>query len=156
MPLTDGFSHVASVTDDVDRLVGFYHRVFDAPLLFDMEEEGIRHAAVDVGAGVVLHAFRVPWAVGDDRREMSTSVLSTASPTSTLTVCTSRSTCSRRAGGRRAIRCSPGRSGRSWIWSRRPDRIGGMSDTLSLRSRRRAAAAFKECRDPKYQGRRDG
>ena len=70
MPLTDGFSHVASVTDDVDRLVGFYHRVFDAPVLFDMEEEGLRHAAIDVGANVVLHAFRVPWAAGDERREM--------------------------------------------------------------------------------------
>jgi catechol 2,3-dioxygenase-like lactoylglutathione lyase family enzyme len=70
MALTDGFSHVASVTDDVDRLVGFYQRVFDAPVLFDMEEEGMRHAAIDVGAGVVLHAFRVPWAPGDERREM--------------------------------------------------------------------------------------
>jgi catechol 2,3-dioxygenase-like lactoylglutathione lyase family enzyme len=70
MPLTDGFSHVASVTDDVDRLVGFYHRVFDAPVLFDMDEDGLRHAAIDVGAGVVLHAFHVPWAAGDDRREM--------------------------------------------------------------------------------------
>jgi catechol 2,3-dioxygenase-like lactoylglutathione lyase family enzyme len=70
MPLTDGFSHVASVTDDVDRLVGFYHRVFDAPVLFDMEEEGLRHAAIDVGANVVLHAFHVPWAPGDDRRAM--------------------------------------------------------------------------------------
>jgi catechol 2,3-dioxygenase-like lactoylglutathione lyase family enzyme len=70
MPLTDGFSHVASVTDDVDRLVGFYRRVFDAPVLFDMEEEGMRHAAIDVGGGVVLHAFCVPWVAGDDRREM--------------------------------------------------------------------------------------
>ena len=70
MPLTDGFSHVASVTDDVDRLVGFYQRVFDAPVLFDMEEEGMRHAAIDVGSNVVLHAFRVPWAPGDERREM--------------------------------------------------------------------------------------
>ena len=70
MPLTDGFSHVASVTDDIDRLVGFYDRVFDAPVLFDLEEEGMRHAAIDVGAKVVLHAFRVPWAPGDDRRAM--------------------------------------------------------------------------------------
>lgn len=70
MPLTDGFSHVASVTDDVDRLVGFYQRVFDASVLFDMEEEGLRHAAIDVGAGVVLHAFHVPWAPSDERREM--------------------------------------------------------------------------------------
>jgi catechol 2,3-dioxygenase-like lactoylglutathione lyase family enzyme len=58
------------VSDDVDRLVGFYHRVFDAPVLLDMEEDGLRHAAIDVGAGVVLHAFHVPWAPGDDRREM--------------------------------------------------------------------------------------
>jgi catechol 2,3-dioxygenase-like lactoylglutathione lyase family enzyme len=70
VPLTDGFSHVASVTDDVDRLAGFYQRVFDAPVMFDMEEEGMRHAAIDVGSGVVLHAFRVPWVPGDERREM--------------------------------------------------------------------------------------
>ena len=70
MPITDGFSHVASITDDVDRLAAFYQRVFDAPVLFDMEEEGIRHAAIDVGANVVLHAFRVPWSPGDERREM--------------------------------------------------------------------------------------
>jgi catechol 2,3-dioxygenase-like lactoylglutathione lyase family enzyme len=70
MPLTDGFSHVASVTDDVDRLAGFYERVFDAPVLFDLEEDGLRHAAIDVGGNVVLHAFHVPWAEGDDRREM--------------------------------------------------------------------------------------
>jgi catechol 2,3-dioxygenase-like lactoylglutathione lyase family enzyme len=70
VPLTDGFSHVASVTDDVDRLVGFYKRVFDAPVLFDMEEDGMRHAAIDIGANVVLHAFHVPWAPGGEGREM--------------------------------------------------------------------------------------
>ena len=39
-PLTDGVSHIATVTDDVDRLAGFHRRVFDAPVLFDMEEGG--------------------------------------------------------------------------------------------------------------------
>ena len=57
------------MTDDVDRLVGFYRRVFDAEALFDMEEDGIRHAAIDVGGALVIHAFHVPWAPPDDRRE---------------------------------------------------------------------------------------
>lgn len=70
MPLTEGVSHIATVTDDVDRLARFYRRVFDAPVLFDMEEEGMRHAAIDVGANVVVHAFRVPWAPNDERRTM--------------------------------------------------------------------------------------
>jgi predicted enzyme related to lactoylglutathione lyase len=49
------------LTDDIERLVGFYQRVFDASVVSDMEEGGLRHAAIDVGAGV-LHAFRVPTA----------------------------------------------------------------------------------------------
>jgi catechol 2,3-dioxygenase-like lactoylglutathione lyase family enzyme len=68
--LTTGFSHIATLTDDVDRLVDFYRRVFDAEPMFDLVEDGLRHAAIDVGGGEVLHAFHVPWATNDDRREM--------------------------------------------------------------------------------------
>ena len=70
MPLTTGFSHIATMTDDVDRLIGFYQRVFDVEPVFDMVEDGLRHAAIDVGGATVLHAFHVPWAVTEDRREM--------------------------------------------------------------------------------------
>lgn len=70
MPLTDGVSHIATMTDDIDRLVDFYRRVFDAETLFDMKEEGLRHAAIDLGGTTVLHAFHVPWVPADDRREM--------------------------------------------------------------------------------------
>jgi catechol 2,3-dioxygenase-like lactoylglutathione lyase family enzyme len=70
MPLTDGFSHIATMTDDLDRLIAFYDRVFDAKVTFDMVEDGLRHAAIDVGNGLVLHAFHVPWATRDDRRGM--------------------------------------------------------------------------------------
>ena len=70
MPLTTGFSHIATMTDDVDRLIGFYRA-------------GLRRRAhVRHGGGrppprrhrrrrpTVLHAFHVPWATTDDRREM--------------------------------------------------------------------------------------
>jgi catechol 2,3-dioxygenase-like lactoylglutathione lyase family enzyme len=70
MTLTNGCSHIATMTDDVDRLLGFYRRVFDAETMFDMEEEGLRHAGIDLGGGTILHAFCVPWVEADDRRTM--------------------------------------------------------------------------------------
>jgi catechol 2,3-dioxygenase-like lactoylglutathione lyase family enzyme len=73
MPLSDGISHVATVTDDLDRMVGFYQRVFDAELFGAvMEEEGLRHALICLNESVMLHPFEVPWVEGDDRREMFT------------------------------------------------------------------------------------
>ena len=70
MPLTEGCSHVATMTDDPDRLMAFYGRVFDAETIFDMEEEGLRHVDIDIGGSAVLHAFHVPWVEPDDRRSM--------------------------------------------------------------------------------------
>ena len=70
MPLASGFSHIATLTDDLDRLIGFYERVFDASVMFDAEEEGLRHAMLDIGGGTPLHAFHVPWVAPDARREM--------------------------------------------------------------------------------------
>jgi catechol 2,3-dioxygenase-like lactoylglutathione lyase family enzyme len=69
MRLTSGFSHIATVTDDVDRLVAFYRRIFGAEPVYDLDD-GLRHAVIDVGGGTVLHAFHVPWAAPDDRREV--------------------------------------------------------------------------------------
>ena len=60
MPLLNGIHHVTSVTSDLDRLIEFYERVFDAPVLLDLEEEGLRHAFVQLGPHTVLHPFQVP------------------------------------------------------------------------------------------------
>jgi len=70
MKLVDGISHVATVTEDLDRMVGFYQRVFDAEGSEVMEEDGLRHQLVYVGDQVALHPFEVPWAEVDQRFEM--------------------------------------------------------------------------------------
>jgi catechol 2,3-dioxygenase-like lactoylglutathione lyase family enzyme len=57
--LTAGSHHVASLTKDMDRLIGFYERVFDAEVALDMTEDGLRHAFLDLGAGFVLHPFEI-------------------------------------------------------------------------------------------------
>lgn len=57
MPLATGCNHVALVTSDLDRFVTFYTRVFDAEVLLDMREDGLRHAMVDLGGGFCLHPF---------------------------------------------------------------------------------------------------
>ena len=47
-------------TADLDRLIGFYERVFGAPVVLDLEEEGVRHAFLELGLTTVLHPFEVP------------------------------------------------------------------------------------------------
>ena len=39
MNLLDGINHLTFVTADMDRLVAFYERVFDAQVTMDLEEE---------------------------------------------------------------------------------------------------------------------
>lgn len=51
--------HLAFVTADLDRLIGFYARVFDAPVTYDVDEGGLRHAFIEVGPHTVLHPFQV-------------------------------------------------------------------------------------------------
>jgi catechol 2,3-dioxygenase-like lactoylglutathione lyase family enzyme len=60
MPLTSGAHHLATMTADMDRLIAFYVDVFDAEVLDDMREEGLRHVFIDLGGGFVLHPFEVP------------------------------------------------------------------------------------------------
>lgn len=60
MALLNGIHHLATLTADMDRLIGFYERVFDARLLLDMEEEGLRHAFIELGPSTVLHPFQIP------------------------------------------------------------------------------------------------
>jgi catechol 2,3-dioxygenase-like lactoylglutathione lyase family enzyme len=44
----------------MDRLIAFYERVFGARVTVDLEEEGLRHAFIEVGPHTVLHPFQVP------------------------------------------------------------------------------------------------
>jgi catechol 2,3-dioxygenase-like lactoylglutathione lyase family enzyme len=57
MPLSNGLNHVALLTADLDRFLSFYCEVFDATVLLDVTEGGMRHAGVDLGGGSALHAF---------------------------------------------------------------------------------------------------
>ena len=57
--LTTGVHHVATITADMDRLVAFYASVFEAQVIADMREEGLRHVFLDLG-GVLLHPFEIP------------------------------------------------------------------------------------------------
>jgi catechol 2,3-dioxygenase-like lactoylglutathione lyase family enzyme len=59
MALTVGPHHLATLTADLDRLMDFYARVFDATVVFDMREEGVRHAFLDLGGGFALHPFEI-------------------------------------------------------------------------------------------------
>jgi len=58
--LTGGLHHLATLTADMDRLIAFYGRVFDAAVVADMREEGLRHVFLDLGGGVLLHPFEIP------------------------------------------------------------------------------------------------
>jgi catechol 2,3-dioxygenase-like lactoylglutathione lyase family enzyme len=52
--------HLTFLTADMDRLIAFYERVFDARVTIDLEEEGLRHVFIEVGPRTVLHPFQVP------------------------------------------------------------------------------------------------
>ena len=60
LPLLNGIHHITFVTSDVDRLISIYERVFGARTTVDLEEEGLRHAFIEVGPRTVLHPFEVP------------------------------------------------------------------------------------------------
>lgn len=60
MALSNGIHHLTILTADIDRLVGFYRRVFDADVNLDLEEDGLRHAFIELGPHTVLHPFQVP------------------------------------------------------------------------------------------------
>jgi catechol 2,3-dioxygenase-like lactoylglutathione lyase family enzyme len=60
LPLLDDIHHLTFITADMDRLISFYERVFGARTTADLEEEGLRHAFIEVGPHTVLHPFQVP------------------------------------------------------------------------------------------------
>lgn len=60
MKLLNDIHHLAFITADMDRLIGFYERVFAARVVADLEEEGLRHAFIEVGPHTLLHPFQIP------------------------------------------------------------------------------------------------
>jgi catechol 2,3-dioxygenase-like lactoylglutathione lyase family enzyme len=58
--LLDGINHVAVLTNDTDRLHGFYREVFDATVSHDeAPEPGLRLSFIDVGPHTQLNVFQV-------------------------------------------------------------------------------------------------
>jgi catechol 2,3-dioxygenase-like lactoylglutathione lyase family enzyme len=60
MTLVDGIHHIAFLTADLDRLIAFFERVFDTRVTFDREDNGRRHAFIEIGDEILLHPFEVP------------------------------------------------------------------------------------------------
>lgn len=60
MNLIEDIHHLTFVTADMDRLIDFYERMFDAAVTLDLTEESVRHAFIEVGPHTVLHPFEVP------------------------------------------------------------------------------------------------
>ena len=60
MALLDGIHHLTPLTADLDRLFAFYERAFGARVTLDLEEDGLRHAFIELGPTTVLHPFQVP------------------------------------------------------------------------------------------------
>jgi catechol 2,3-dioxygenase-like lactoylglutathione lyase family enzyme len=60
MRLLSDLHHLTFITADMDRLIDFYQRIFEARVTVDLEEEGLRHAFIEIGPHTVLHPFQVP------------------------------------------------------------------------------------------------
>ena len=66
MTLLKGVNHVAVLTNDLDRFVGFYTDVFDVDVVFHEETPAFRHAILRVGADSWLHPAEVPGSAHGD------------------------------------------------------------------------------------------
>lgn len=60
MKLLNAIHHLTFLTANMDRLIAFYQRVFEARVTLDLAEEGLRHAFIEVGPHTVLHPFQLP------------------------------------------------------------------------------------------------
>src|SRR5262245_1363078 len=62
MPITTGFNHVATLTDDMDRTVRFYEQAFEAVVVFTMEKRDDlpKMYILDLGGGSALNVVEVP------------------------------------------------------------------------------------------------
>lgn len=59
MALLNDLHHMTFLTADMDRLIAFYERIFDAKVTLDREDGGVRHAFIEIGPHTVLHPFEV-------------------------------------------------------------------------------------------------
>src|SRR5215211_1954637 len=59
MTLIEGIEHLNFLSEDLDRLAGFYERVVEAEKTLDLTEEGHRHIFLQVGSTTVLHPFQI-------------------------------------------------------------------------------------------------
>jgi catechol 2,3-dioxygenase-like lactoylglutathione lyase family enzyme len=69
--LVNGLHHMTFLTGDMDRLISFYRRIFDARVTFDRVEEDPpwrRHTFIEVGTNTVLHPFQVQGVEPPDRQ----------------------------------------------------------------------------------------
>jgi len=57
--LVDDLHHMTFLTADLDRLIAFCERIFDARVTLDREDDGHRHAFIEIGPHTVLHPFQV-------------------------------------------------------------------------------------------------
>lgn len=63
MSLLAGFNHIATLTSDFDRLIGFYEEMFEVKAVYDARIPGgprYRHAMLELTSTAALHAFEVP------------------------------------------------------------------------------------------------
>ena len=70
MTLVGGIHHVAFLTADLDRLIAFYERIFDARVTLDRADGDRRHALIEIGHHTFLHPFQVPEAEVPGRAPM--------------------------------------------------------------------------------------
>jgi catechol 2,3-dioxygenase-like lactoylglutathione lyase family enzyme len=73
VPTTIGFNHVATLTTDMERTVGFYAAAFGAEVTFEMakRDDHPRMTILDLGGGAALNVFEVgpDEIIGDRRRQ---------------------------------------------------------------------------------------
>jgi catechol 2,3-dioxygenase-like lactoylglutathione lyase family enzyme len=71
--LTDGFNHVAILTNDTDRLHAFYREMFDAEIWGDSPEAaegpGVRMSVIGIGPHSELNVFQIS---GNDQADHQT------------------------------------------------------------------------------------
>lgn len=72
MPIASGINHIATLTSDMDRTVGFYEEVFEAVVTHEVTptDDHPWMKVVDLGGGAALNVFEVPDGsiVGERRR----------------------------------------------------------------------------------------
>ena len=69
MPLTSGFNHVATLTADMERLVGFYSAAFGAEVLFEMAAKDDHPHMVILGLALNVFEVSAEEIIGERRRQ---------------------------------------------------------------------------------------